>query len=159
MSINRFGEVADEDVGKTRDNGDRAVIYVNNSECIRRDGATPITGSINMGGNTLYNVAEPVKQQDVATKDYVDYIKASTQDYVNYMVKNTIQEEVRKELTISPVVMVNSVYEGPLIRGEYQFSFGSEKSGRYKGFLIPHKGRIAQIKVRTPLNKNTIGVV
>ena len=45
--------------------------YINNNY-IRSDGSTPVSGSINMNGNTLYNVPDPVNLQDVATKEYAD---------------------------------------------------------------------------------------
>ena len=47
-----------------------SLTYINNY--IRSDGSTPISGSINMNGNTLYNVSDPVNPQDVATKEYTD---------------------------------------------------------------------------------------
>ena len=42
----------------------------NNYTC--NDGSTPVTGSINMAGNTLYNMSNPVNSQDASTKVYVD---------------------------------------------------------------------------------------
>ena len=39
---------------------------------LRRDGTNTATGSINMTGNTLTNVSNPVNAQDIATKNYVD---------------------------------------------------------------------------------------
>ena len=57
---------------KTKDTG-VSLTYINNNY-IRRDGDTPVSGSINMNGNTLYNVSDPVNPQDVATKKYADKI-------------------------------------------------------------------------------------
>ena len=45
--------------------------YIGNN-FLRRDGTNTATGSINMTGNTLTNVSNPVNDQDVATKTYVD---------------------------------------------------------------------------------------
>ena len=56
---------------KTRDTG-VSLTYINNNNYIRSDGSTPVSGSINMNGNTLYNVPSPVNPQDVATKEYAD---------------------------------------------------------------------------------------
>ena len=39
---------------------------------IRRDGSNTAIGSINMTGNTLTNVSEPVHDHDAANKLYVD---------------------------------------------------------------------------------------
>ena len=67
MPVDKFGRMSDT---KTRDTG-VSLTYINNNY-IRSDGGTPVTGSINMGGNTLYNVSNPENIQDVATKKYVD---------------------------------------------------------------------------------------
>ena len=58
---------------KTRDIG-VSLTYINNNY-IRNDGSTSISGSINMNGNTLYNVSDPVNPQDVATKEYADNVR------------------------------------------------------------------------------------
>ena len=45
--------------------------YIGNN-FLRRDGTNTANGSINMTGNTLTNVSNPVNAQDVATKNYVE---------------------------------------------------------------------------------------
>ena len=50
-----------------------SLTYINNNY-IRSDGGTPVSGSINMRGNILYNVSDPVNPQDVATKEYADQV-------------------------------------------------------------------------------------
>ena len=67
MPVDKFGRMSDT---KTRDTG-VSLTYINN-DYIRNDGSTPVSGSINMNGNTLYNVPDPVNPQDVATKEYAD---------------------------------------------------------------------------------------
>ena len=67
MPVDKFGRMSD---AKTRDTG-VSLTYINNNY-IRSDGSTPVSGSINMNGNTLYNVPDPVNPQDVATKEYAD---------------------------------------------------------------------------------------
>ena len=67
MPVDKFGRMSDT---KTRDTG-VSLTYINDNY-VRRDGRTPATGSINMNGNTLYNVSDPVNPQDVATKEYTD---------------------------------------------------------------------------------------
>ena len=57
---------------KTRHTG-VSLTYINNNY-IRSDGSSPVSGSINMNGNTLYNVSDPVNPQDVATKEYADKV-------------------------------------------------------------------------------------
>ena len=72
MPVDKFGRMGDT---KTVDTG-VSLTYINNNY-IRSDGGTPISGSLNMNGNTLYNVFDPVNPQDVATKEYVDNTKGS----------------------------------------------------------------------------------
>ena len=67
MPVDKFGRMSD---AKTRDTG-VSLTYINDNY-IRSDGSTPISGSINMNGNTLYNVSDPA--QDVATKEYADKV-------------------------------------------------------------------------------------
>ena len=67
MPVDKFGRMSDI---KTRDTG-VSLTYIDNNY-IRSDGGTPVSGSINMNGNTLYNVSDPVNPQDVATKEYAD---------------------------------------------------------------------------------------
>ena len=67
MSVDKFGRMSD---AKTRDTG-VSLTYINNNY-IRSDGGTPVSGSINMNGNTLYNLSDPVNPQSIATKEYAD---------------------------------------------------------------------------------------
>ena len=69
MPVDKFGRMSD---AKTKDTG-VSLTYVNNNY-IRSDGGTPVCGSIDMRGNTLYNVSDPVNPQDVATKEYADKV-------------------------------------------------------------------------------------
>ena len=69
MPVDKFGRMSDL---KTKDTG-VSLTYINNNY-VRSDGQTPLTGSLNMRGNTLYNVADPVNPQDVATKEYTDKV-------------------------------------------------------------------------------------
>ena len=72
MPVDKFGRMSDT---KTTDTG-VSLTYINNNY-VRSDGGTPLTGSLDMRGNTIYNVAEPVNPQDVVTKVYVDNTKGS----------------------------------------------------------------------------------
>ena len=72
MPVDKFGRMSDL---KTKDTG-VSLTYINNNY-VRSDGETPLTGSLNMRGNTLYNVTDPVNPQDVVTKVYVDNTKGS----------------------------------------------------------------------------------
>ena len=152
MPVDKFGRMSD---AKTRDTG-VSLTYINNNyirrdtgvsltyinnNYIRSDGGTPVSGSIDMKGNTLYNVVDPVNPQDVATKEYAD--------------------------NRPHIIAVQTMYSGPLHKGEYQFKFGGGNSGNYEeiieayenfkgsttGFLMPQSGRIKKIKMES------IGVV
>ena len=72
MPVDKFGRMSDL---KTKDTG-VSLTYINNNY-VRSDGETPLTGSLDMRDNTLYNVADPVNPQDVVTKVYVDNTKGS----------------------------------------------------------------------------------
>ena len=69
MPVDKFGRMSD---AKIRDTG-VSLTYINNNY-IRSDGGTPVSGSIDMRGNTVYNVSDPVNPQDVATKEYADKV-------------------------------------------------------------------------------------
>ena len=70
MPVDKFGRMSD---AKTKDTG-VSLTYINNNY-ICNDGSTPVSGSIDMRGNTLYNVSDPVNPQDVATKEYADKVR------------------------------------------------------------------------------------
>ena len=72
MPVDKFGRMSDN---KTKDTG-VSLTYINNNY-VRTDGSNPVTGSLDMRGNTIYNVADPVNPQDVVTKVYVDNTKGS----------------------------------------------------------------------------------
>ena len=72
MPVDKFGRMSDT---KTKDTG-VSLTYINNNY-VRSDGGTPLTGSLDMRGNTIYNVADLVNPQDVVTKVYVDNTKGS----------------------------------------------------------------------------------
>ena len=121
MPVDKFGRMSDT---KTKDTG-VSLTYINNNY-VRSDGGTPISGSLDMKGNTIYNVADPVNPQDVATKEYVDNAKG---------------------LDSKQLIAVSTYYCGDLIKGEYQFTWGGNAC-KLSGFLMPQSGRIKKIKIR-----------
>ena len=78
MPFDKFGRMSDT---KTRDTG-VSLTYINKNY-IRSDGGTPVSGSIDMRGNTLYNVSNPINPQDVATNEYVDETVGNVSDKKN----------------------------------------------------------------------------
>ena len=131
MPVDKFGRMSDT---KTKDTG-VSLTYINNNY-VRSDGGIPLSGSLDMKGNTIYNVADPVNPQDVVTKEYVD-----------------------KGVGGKHVIAVHARYCGPLKKGEYQFKFSGanfenceEIIGKYEdlkgsitGFVMPHSGHIKKI--------------
>ena len=67
MLVDKFRRMSD---AKTRDTG-VSLTYINNNY-ILSDDSTPVSSSIDMNDNTLYNVPDPVNPQDVATKETTD---------------------------------------------------------------------------------------
>ena len=98
MPVDKFGRMSD---AKTRDTG-VSLTYINNNY-IRSDGGTPVSSSIDMRGNTLYNVVDPVNPQDVATKEYSDYIKSILNKSIVslsqlYIILGRTQEENKEKI-------------------------------------------------------------
>ena len=117
MPVDKFGRMSDT---KTRDTG-VSLTYINNNY-IRSDGTTPVSGSINMNGNTLYNVPDPVNPQDVATKEYADNARGGgwinrKQDGTN-AIKRDLDIDGKKLKNIPPPVddadAVNKIYDDTL---------------------------------------------
>ena len=117
MPVDKFGRMSDT---KTSDTG-VLLTYINNNY-VRSDGSTPVTGSINMNGNTLYNVSDPVNPQDVATKEYADNVRGG--GWINrnqdgtYAIKRDLDMDGKKLKNIPPPVddadAVNKIYADTL---------------------------------------------
>ena len=165
MPVDKFGRMSDT---KTRDTG-VSLTYIN-INYVRSDGSTPVTGFIDMKGNTLTNVSDPVNSQDVATKEYADkvgggetaiiktrygnYGAIGNTDMRGYTLTNVLdpadaQDVATKEYVDkrTHVITVSTHYCGDLIKNEYQCTFGGNKC-KHGGFLMPLSGRIKWIKVK-----------
>ena len=98
MPVDKFGRMSDN---KTRDTG-VSLTYINNNY-IRSDGGTPVSGSINMNGKTLYNVSDPVNPQDVVTKEYADKVGGGSlffKETSNYKATHTIDMTYKKLINL-----------------------------------------------------------
>ena len=94
MPVDKFGRMSD---AKTRDT--RVSLTDIDNNYIRSDGGTPVSGSIDMRGNTLYNVSDPANPQDVATKKYADNVRGSSpffKENSNYQATHTIDMAYKK---------------------------------------------------------------
>ena len=99
MPVDKFGRMSD---AKTRDTGVSLTYIINNY--IRSDGGTPVSGSIDMRGNTLYNVSDPINPQDVATKEYADKVGGGSpffKENGNYQATHAINMAFKKLLNLS----------------------------------------------------------
>ena len=168
MPVDKFGRMSD---AKTRDTG-VSLIYINNNY-IRSDGNTPVSGSIDMRGNTLYNVSDPVNPQDVATKEYADQVGGGSpffKENGNYQAMHTINMNFRKLVNLqkptkpydaatndcvdyvrSHIIAVHANYYGRLEKDKFQFTFGGNTIQPIyinNGFLIPQSGRIKKISLQ-----------
>ena len=69
MPVDKFGRMSNT---KTKDTG-VSLTYINNNY-IRSDRSNSASGSLDMSGNTLYNVSDSVNPQDVAKKEYAEKV-------------------------------------------------------------------------------------
>ena len=89
---------------------------------------------INMNFNNIKNIGEPSHISDATTKGYVD-------NSINDVVDKTINQRTH-------LITAHASYQGDLIKGEYQFTFGGvsvqtyKKHWKFNGFLMPHSGYI-----------------
>ena len=105
---------------------------------------------INMNFNNIKNIGEPGHTSDAATKGYVDEsitnkIENLPQEDSEAANKKYVDNTVKKS---THMIAAHASYQGDLIKGEYQFTFGGGSVQTYKnpwkfnGFLMPHSGYI-----------------
>ena len=120
MPVDKFGRMSDT---KTKDTG-VSLTYINNNY-VRSDGGTPLTGSLDMKGNTIYNVADPVNPQDVVTKEYADNTKGvkwlKKNKEGNYVVKKNVDIDGKRLMNLPPPTedkdAVSKKYIDEIIKG------------------------------------------
>ena len=99
---------------------------------IRENGGFNLVDSyINMNFNNIRNVGLPKHEADAVPRSFVDSMIKEVEEKINK----------RKHL-----IAATASYQGELIKGEYQFSFGGG-AGEKAGFLMPQSGRIKDIKI------------
>ena len=130
MPVDKFGRMS---VTKTKDTG-VSLTYINKNY-IRSDSSTSDSGSIDMRGNTLYNVSDPVNPQDVATKEYTDNVRGvkwvkRKQDGTYAIKKDLDMNDKKLKIIPSPVQdndAVNKIYVDTL----------SDETRRYVNSVTP----------------------
>ena len=99
---------------------------------IRENGGFNLVDSyINMNFNNVRNIGLPKNENDGVPRKFVDSEIKEVEEKINK----------RKQL-----ITATASYQGELIKGEYQFSFGGG-AGEKAGFLMPQSGRIKDIKI------------
>ena len=145
MPVDKFGRMSDT---KTRDTG-VSLTYINNNY-IRSDGTTPVSGSIDMRGNTLYNVSDPVNPQDVATKEYTDNIRGvkwvKRKQDGTYAIKKDLDMNEKRLMNIPPPVddadAFNKIYADTL----------SDETKRYVYMIVPFVNQQNQYTATNNIN-------
>ena len=146
MPVDKFGRMSDV---KTKDTG-VSLTY----NYIHSDGTTPVSGSIDMRGNTLYNVSDSVNPQDVATKEYTDNIRGvkwvKRKQDGTYAIKKNLDMNNKSLKNIPPPVddadAVNKIYADTLSNDTKRYVNKSTKSIRryqqyqYEGFYFVKHG-------------------
>ena len=146
MPVDKFGRMSD---AKIKDTG-VSLTYINNNY-VRSDGGTPVFGSIDMRGNTLYNVSNPVNPQDLATKEYADNVRGG--GWINrkqdgtYAIKKDLDMNGKKlKKNIPPPVedadAVNKIYADTL----------SDEMRRYVNSVTPFVNQQHQYTATNNIN-------
>ena len=145
MPVHKFGRMSD---AKTKDTG-VSLNYINNNY-ICSNGGTPVSCSINMNGNTLYNVPDPVNPHDVATKEYADNVRGG--GWINrkqdgtYAIKKDLDMNGKKLKNIPPPVedadAVNKIYTDTL----------SDETKRYVNLVTPFVNQQHQYTATNNIN-------
>ena len=101
------------------DDGDVITKSYLESTTFKRDGSDSMGGDLNMSNNKIVNVAWPTSDHDVVNKVYADSV-------------------------VSTVITIWAQENGPLNRGEYEWSFGSGDLYTLAkcGYCMPTPGRI-----------------
>ena len=145
MPVDKFGRMSD---AKTRDTG-VLLTYINNNY-VQSDGSTPVSGSINMTGNTLYNVSDPINPQDVATKEYTDNIRGvkwvKRKQDGTYAIKKDLDMNDKRLTNIPPPVedadAANKIYADTL----------SDETKRYVNSVTPFVNQQNQYTATNNIN-------
>ena len=137
-----------------------------------QDGIFSSSGDIDMNGNSIIGLPNPIDRDAAANKNYVDnggaitklpngkFTAVSDIDFNGFSLKNIpepIDEKdavnkayvdnktIQPAAPIKPIITVWAEEKGPLSDGHYEFSFGNGSSGSehaYGGYCMSAPGRI-----------------
>ena len=152
-------------VAETATAGDKALRKI-------QDGIFASTGDIDMNGNSITGLPNPINRDATANKNYVDnggaitklpngaFTAVSDIDFDGFSLKNipdpidgkdAVNKAYVDDKTIQPAAPIKTIItvwaeeKGPLGNGHYEFSFGNGSSGSkhaYGGYCMSAPGRI-----------------
>ena len=149
-----------------------------------QDGIFASTGEIDMSGNSITGLPNPIDRDAAANKNYVDNGGALTKlpngafsniDFNGFSLKNIPdpidgKDAVNKAyvdgktilpslISPKPIITVWAEEKGPLGNGHYEFSFGNGSSGSehaYGGYCMSATGRIIQGSLTVTESRNIL---
>ena len=132
--------------------------YVKNftrNNFLKIDGTNNMEGDLNVNNHNIINLSDPVDDGDVITKSYLESttfrrdggdLNLSNNKIVNLSEPNSDQDAATKQYVDSrkPLITIWAQENGPLNRGEYEWSFGSGDLYTLAkcGYCMPADGRI-----------------
>ena len=139
MPVDKFGRMKKDDFQAVVEGV--SLNYVNKNFIRKGD-------VIDMGGNSVVNLRDPVHHQDAATMNYVvstierimgDFIQSAAYDGI--VTKTYVDDQVSSR---KPMITVYAEENGPLSNGSSEWSFGNGVHGRDHnfGYCMPAAGRI-----------------
>lgn len=113
-------------------------------EVVMKNGETPMAGDLNIGGHRIMNVDLPRQPNDAVNRWYVDS---------------------RLSQIPGPIITLVAEERGPLVGGEFEWSFGSNSEGRSQGkvgYVMMKKGKILAMSLsaaeRNELSEDQVSV-
>ena len=138
MPVDKFGRTQ---IGETPSTAEGVSLNYVNQNFIRKGDV------IDMGGNSVVNLRDPVHHQDAATMNYVvstierimgDFIQSAAYDGI--VTKTYVDDQVSSR---KPLITVFAEEKGPLSEGHAEWSFGNGASAVPNvGYPMPAAGRI-----------------
>ena len=139
MPVDKFGRMKKDDFQAVVEGV--SLNYVNKNFIRKGD-------KIDMGGNPIVNVSDPVNHQDAVTKSYVlDSIERLLGEFIQIsgtgeiVTKTYVDDQVSSR---KPMITVYAEENGPLSDGSSEWSFGNGVHDRDHnfGYCMPAAGRI-----------------
>ena len=151
-----------------------------------QDGIFASNGEIDMNGNSITGLPNPVDRDTAANKNYVDnggaitklpngaFTAVSDIDFNGFSLKNVPDPIDRKDVfnkdyvdgkmiqpaaPIKPIITLWAEEKGPLGNGHYEFSFGNGSSGSehaYGGYCMSAPGRIIRGSLTATESRNIL---